>query len=316
MSDDRPASDEGLLEGPPPHPLRTLLTGLVMGAADVVPGFSGATVALIGGIYPRVVGNARAGAHVLSTIVRLRVREVLPALRALEWTFLLPVLIGALGAIFALAGVLEGLLDEQPVVMSAVFLGLVLGAAVVARRQLRAPVGAGVVAVAVLVALVTFVALGARPATLVDPSPLVIAAAGAVAICAMILPGVSGSFVLLLLGVYEPVIAAVAARDLAPLLMLLGGIVVGLAAFSTLLDWLLRRHHDLVLVVLIGIMVGSARVLWPWPSATGVGDPTLAAPGAQLVPATLAALVAFVAVVLVDRLVGRLDRVRSTGSAR
>jgi len=301
-------SEVELLEGPPPHPIRTFVTGLAMGAADVVPGFSGATVALVGGIYPRVVGNARAAAHVLSTVVRLRVREVVPALRAIEWTFLVPVLLGALAAIFALAGVLEGLLASQPIVMSAVFLGLVLGAAVVARRQLRASVGTGVVVLGVAVALVTFVVLGARPATLADPSPLVIAAAGAVAICAMILPGVSGSFVLLLLGVYEPIIAAVSARDLSTLLVLVGGIVVGLAAFSTLLNWLLRRHHDLVLVVMIGIMAGSSRVLWPWPSATGVGDPTLAAPGVQLVPATLAAGGAFVAVVLLDRLVGRADR--------
>jgi putative membrane protein len=315
VSDTRATGDVELLDGPPPHPLRTLLTGMAMGAADVVPGFSGGTVALIGGIYPRVVGNARAGAHVLSALVRLRVREVLPALRAIEWTFLVPMLLGVLGAIFALAGVLEDLLASQPIVMSAVFLGLVLGAAVVARRQLRAPVGTRAVLIGVAVALVTFVVLGARPATLVDPSPLVIAAAGAVAICAMILPGVSGSFVLLLLGVYEPIIAAVSARDLATLLVLAGGIVVGLAAFSTLLNWLLRRHHDLVLVVLIGIMVGSARVLWPWPSAAGVGDPTLAVPGVQLVPATLAALVAFAAVVLVDRLVGRLDRSRSAGAA-
>jgi putative membrane protein len=117
----------------------------------------------------------------------------------------------------------------------------------------------------------------------------------------MILPGVSGSFLLLLLGTYEPVIAAVADRDLVTIAVVATGAVTGLLAFSTLLDWLLRRAHDVVLAVLIGLMVGSSRVLWPWPSTGGVGDATLGAPAGQVGPAALAAGLAFVAVVATDR---------------
>jgi putative membrane protein len=287
-----------------PSSVRVFATGIAMGAADVVPGFSGGTVALVGGIYPRLVRSIRASAHVLSVLVRLRLREVPTAVRGVEWTFVAALLAGIMLAVFSFASALEQLLETQPVVMSALFLGLVLGAAVVARRELHAPDVARVPLVAAS-ALVTFLVLGVSPGTLVAPSPLVIAIGGAVAVCATVLPGVSGSFLLLLLGLYAPIIAAVSGRDLTTLGFLGAGIVVGLASFSTLLNWLLERHHDRVLAVLIGLMVGSVRVLWPWPAGSGVGDPALGAPDGQVVPAAIAGLVAFAAVVAVGALVER-----------
>jgi putative membrane protein len=178
----------------------------------------------------------------------------------------------------------------------------VLGAALAARHQLRDAATLRILGVVLASALVTALALGARPDVLGTPSRLVIAATAAVAVCAMILPGVSGSFLLLLLGTYEPIVTAVADRDLATLAVAVVGAAAGLLAFSTLLDWLLRRAHDVVLAVLIGLMVGSARVLWPWPSATGVGDPTLGAPQGSTLAPVAAALIALLAVVAVDHL--------------
>jgi putative membrane protein len=291
-----------------PGVVRTLLTGAAMGMADLVPGFSGGTVALVGGIYPRLVANVRASARVVSLVLRLRLRALPDALRALDWLFLVVLLAGLLGAAFALASTLEHLLETEPIVMSAVFLGLVLGAATVARHQLLGSITGRLAAAALVSAVLTAVLLGARPDALDDPSRLLLAATVAIAVCATILPGVSGSFLLLLLGTYEPVIAAVAARDGATLAVVAVGAVGGLLAFSTLLNWLLQRAHDLVLAVLIGLMVGSARVLWPWPSAAGVGDPTLAAPSGQVTAALLAMTVAFVLVVAVDRLLRRGGR--------
>jgi putative membrane protein len=288
-----------------PGTIRTLVTGAAMGAADLVPGFSGGTVALVAGVYPRLVANIRAAAHVVSLTVRLRSRSLPAALRALDWSFLLVLLGGIVGTAFLLASTLRGLLTAQPVVMSAVFLGLVLGAAVTARRQLEAPPSGRTVVIVVVTAGLTALVLGVRPDMAGDPSRLVLAATAAVAVCAMILPGVSGSFLLLLLGTYAPVIAAVADRDIATIGVVALGAVVGLLAFSTLLHWALRRAHDVVLAALIGLMVGSARVLWPWPSATGVGDPAIAAPGEQTVPAFAAGLVALLAVLVVDRLLSR-----------
>lgn len=281
---------------------------MAMGTADLVPGFSGGTVALVAGVYPRLVANIRASAHVVALVLRLRLRALPGALRAIDWAFLLVLLAGLFAAAFTLASTLGRLLETEPVVMSAVFLGLVLGAATVARHQLVGPVTARLVLLGLASAAVTAVLLGARPDALDDPSRPLLAATAAIAVCAMILPGVSGSFLLLLLGTYEPVLAAVSARDGATLLIVLVGAVAGLLAFSTLLHWLLRRAHDVVLAVLIGLMIGSARVLWPWPSASGVGDPTLGAPSGQVGVALLAMVVAFVAVVAVDLVIRRAAR--------
>ena len=291
-----------------PGSLRTLLTGVAMGMADLVPGFSGGTVALVAGIYPRLIANIRASAHVVSLALRLRLRALPDALRALDWSFLIVLLAGLIAAAFTLASMLERLLVTEPVVMSAVFLGLVLGAATVARHQLVGPITVRLAALGLISAVVTAVLLGARPDALDDPSRLLLGVTVAIAVCAMILPGVSGSFLLLALGTYEPVIAAVAARDTATLLVVLVGAVTGLLAFSTLLNWLLRRAHDVVLAVVIGLMVGSARVLWPWPSVSGVGDPALGAPAEQVGAALLAMSVAFVAVVAVDLVIRRAAR--------
>ncbi len=297
---DRPAAA-------PPGTVRTLLTGAAMGTADLVPGFSGGTVALVGGIYPRLVANIRAAAHVVALFARLRWRPLPAALAALEWTFLITLLSGIVGAAVLLASTLRGLLVAEPVVMSAVFLGLVFGAALVARHQLHAPLTVRGGVIVVLSGVITALVLGARPAVSDEPSLVLIAGTAAIAICAMILPGVSGSFLLLMLGTYEPVLAAVADRDLIIIAVAIGGAVVGLLSFSTLLHWLLRRAHDGVLAILIGLMLGSARVLWPWPSTAGVGDPTIAAPAGQVLASLLAAGVAFLAVIVVSR---RLRRAR------
>lgn len=258
----------------------TYVVGFAMGTADTVPGFSGGTVALVAGIYERLVANIRQGARALSLLARARLGDGVRALGAVEWGFLVALLAGVLSAIVALASFLEHQLEVAPVRMSALFLGLVLGATVVAVRELRTPTGRHL-AIGVGVAAATFVLLGLRATDAADPTLVFVFLAGSVAVCAMILPGVSGSFLLVLLGVYEYAIGAVSSRDLLVLAVLAAGAVVGLASFSTLLNWLLRRYHDVVLAALIGLMAGSSRVLWPWPSTGGVADPRLGAPVAD-----------------------------------
>jgi putative membrane protein len=282
----------------------TFVVGFAMGTADTVPGFSGGTVALVAGIYQRLIANVRQGARAASLLVRGQVREFLRALGVVEWVFVVTLLSGIGSAIVLLASFLERQLEAAPVTMSAVFLGLVIGATLVAVRELRAPRARHLV-IGVAVAVVTFVALGFRAAEAGEPSLLFVLLAGSIAICAMILPGVSGSFLLLLLGVYEFVIGAVSGRDLVVLAVFAVGCVLGLAAFSTVLNWALREHHDVVLAGLLGLMAGSARVLWPWPSATGVGDPTLGAPVAGDVPLVAAIVVGGIVAVAVFAAVAR-----------
>jgi len=272
----------------------TFVTGGVMGAAEVVPGFSGGTVALVAGIYERLVANVRQGARTLSLLVRARPRDAWRALLAIDWLFVLVLGVGMLTVLFSVVGPLSALLEDRPVEMSAVFIGLVLGAAVVASRRLRTPSPLHL-GVTLLAAAVTFVALGFSPGTIDQPNLLFLMFGGAVAVTAWILPGVSGSFLLLLMGLYPAVVAAAADRDLGILALFAIGCVLGLAAFSTALNWLLARAHDLVLAALIGLMVGSVRVLWPWPSEAGVGGSAeLGAPvGSEVFLAAALALTAF-----------------------
>lgn len=259
-------------------------------------------MALALGIYERLVAAIRQAASVLGRGLRLDLAGARSALRAVDWPFLVPLLAGILSAVVLLAGPLTGLLERRPVEMSAVFAGLVAGSVVVAVGDLRRRDGPRL-AVALAVATATFVVLGVRGGPATSAALPTVFLAGALAVCAMILPGVSGSFLLLMAGLYEYVLGAVHDRDVVTLTVFATGAGAGLALFATTLDWLLRRHHDTVLAALIGLMAGSLRVLWMWPADRGVGDTRLGAPVAGEVPAAVAAaVVSLVAIVTVARL--------------
>ncbi|MAT05135.1 MAG: DUF368 domain-containing protein [Acidimicrobiaceae bacterium] len=281
-----------------------------MGAADIVPGVSGGTVALVLGIYERLIRNVHAGAHVLKEALRGRFSEVGPSIRKVEWLWLVSLLAGILVAVAALSSVLERLLEEQPVRMAALFFGLVAGSIVVAWRLVRRKTWIEF-AVMLVVALALFLVLGLRSDTesdaaeVVTRSPWVFFGAGAIAICAMILPGISGSFILVMLGMYTEVLGAVNDRDFASLGAFMLGCVVGLALFSTVLNWALEHHHDVVMSAMIGLMLGSLRVLWPWPGGTDTTD--LAAPSGDVVVPILLAVGGAAVVLTVELVATRLN---------
>ncbi len=157
------------------------------------------------------------------------------------------------------------------------------------------------VVIAAIVGLGLFVALGFGEGQVRgDPSALAFFGAGVLAICAMILPGISGSLILLMLGMYAPVLAAVTDREMGTIIVFALGAVVGLALFSQLLYWLLEHHHNNVLAALIGLMAGSVRILWPWPD--GVGSAEISAPGDDLALVIAAMIIGAVAVSLIARL--------------
>jgi putative membrane protein len=252
--------------------LGNVVRGFLMGAADVVPGVSGGTVALVLGIYRRLISSVRDGAKVLGRAIKLDFSGARSAFLSVEWRLIAPLLIGILIAVATLSGVIEHLLENSPVQMAGLFLGLVAGSVVVAWgllevRDLRRWI------VLVIVAIITFVLLGARGGTsddtvsqVADPALWAFFIAGAIAICAMILPGISGSFLLVTMGMYGPVLSAVSDRDLVIVIVFGLGCVLGLALFSQLLHWALVEHEPTVMAGLIGLMIGSIRVLWPWPS--------------------------------------------------
>lgn len=282
--------------------LGTVARGYAMGAADVVPGVSGGTVALVLGIYERLVSNIHTGAEALGRMVRLDGRGTVERIRAVEWRFLVPLLVGIGAAVLSLAHLIGTALDDHPVPMSALFFGLVSASAIVAWRMLDHPDGRRVL-IMLAVAVIAFFALGIGVDERTDASLPVVFLAGAIAVCAMILPGVSGSFLLLTMGMYELVIDAVNERDLVFLGVFVLGCVVGLALFSTGLNWALEHHRDTVLAGLTGLMVGSLRVLWPWPE--GTEETALAAPGEQWGLALAIAVLAFSAVLVVAEMAQR-----------
>ncbi len=249
-------------------------------------------MALVTGIYGRLVASVGAGASGVGRLLRGNPAGAGRAFGRIDWRFLAPVAAGAVISVASLASVVESLLREYPVRTAAVFFGLIAGAIVVAWRLIRTPALAHV-AVAATLGAAAFVLFGLRGAAVDDPEWYVFAGAGALAICAFILPGVSGSFLLLAIGMYQHVLGTVTDLRIGALLSFAAGAAVGLGVFSRFLEWLLGRYHDLVVAAMIGLMIGSFRILWPWPSGLGDEDGTgatiLGAPGPDIVvPVALA----------------------------
>jgi len=249
--------------------LATALRGFCMGMADIVPGVSGGTVALVFGIYERLLLNVRMGAKALGSLAKLDIAGFKERFMSVEWVFIVPLAVGIGVALAALSSTIEGLLKDRPEEMAGLFFGLVVGSIVVAWGLVRERSSTNVT-VMLAVGAICFYLLGFQSAPSLNPPLWAFFGAGAIAICAMILPGISGSFLLLMMGMYATVLKAVHSVDVAPLIVFGIGAVLGLALFSTGLGWLLERYHDAVLAVLIGLMIGSFRVLWPWPNGVGI----------------------------------------------
>lgn len=282
--------------------IRSLVGGFLMGTADLVPGVSGGTIALVLGIYQRLVASIRRGSSAIGSVLRLDWGEAKANLTKVEWSLLFPLLAGILTAVVLLASFLEHQLATRPIILAAAFFGLVIGSVLVAWRMIDNPRLTHLV-IATGVGLALFAALGVGGSgEAVSPGLLVFFASGALAVCAMILPGISGSLILVLVGMYAAALSAVTARDWASILALGSGAVVGLGLFSQVLHWALTRHHDTVVASMVGLMLGSLRVLWPWPE--GVESAALGLPGSDWPWALIASAVGFVAVSIISRLAG------------
>ena len=283
-----------------------------MGAADIVPGVSGGTVALVLGIYDRLINNVRLGARGLKQLLTGDISSFKETLVRIEWVWLISLLVGIFVAVAALSSVLEQLLDDEPVKMSALFIGLVVGTIYVAIRMLDR-IDATTVAIMLGVGVALFLLLGLKSDTVVADdaaevvtrSPLIFFLVGAIAICAMILPGISGSFLLVMMGMYTEVLGAVNDRDVVSLGAFVVGAVLGLALFSTLLHWLLDRYHNWVIAAMVGLMLGSTRVLWPWPN--GTNTTMLSAPADDVAFPLLLAAIGVVVVIAVEMLSTKLS---------
>jgi putative membrane protein len=231
-----------------------------MGAADVVPGVSGGTMAFILGIYEELLESIKSfNFKFLRKLGALKVRE---AFATVSWRFLIALGIGIGMAIISLARLLAWLLQNQPVMIWSFFFGLILASVFVILGKLKKWSWPAVIAF-ILGAILTYHLVGMVPLE-TPQAPWFLILCGALAICAMILPGISGSLILVLMGKYEFVLHALNSRDILPLLLVILGAIAGLLSFVRLLSWFLRKYRDLTIAFLSGLMVGSLRKVWPW----------------------------------------------------
>ena len=236
------------------------LKGIAMGAADVIPGVSGGTIAFISGIYEELLDSIKSVN--LSSLKLLLSGRFADFWKALNGTFLLSLLSGIAISIISLAKGLKYLLDHHPILVWSFFFGLVVASAIYVARTITkwniATILAGIagIIIAYLITIIT-------PAE-ANTTYWFIFLSGAIAICAMILPGISGSFILVLLGMYKFILESVSEFKILVIATFLSGAAIGIVSFSNILSWLLKKYHNVTISLLSGFMVGSLNKVWPW----------------------------------------------------
>ncbi len=236
------------------------LRGIAMGAADLVPGVSGGTIALITGIYDELLES-------ISAIHPRMVVEIFRGEWKSTWTaingnFLLVLAMGIGTSVIGLSSLLHRLLQEHNTLLYCFFFGLVFASIPFVGREIKSRNFQA--ALAFILGTAVAFGISSMPVAQNEPSSLFLFGAGALAACAMILPGISGSFILLLLGAYAAVIGAVKSFDLVRIAVIASGVITGLLLFSKLLKWTLERHYNVLIALLTGFLFGSLRAIWPW----------------------------------------------------
>ncbi len=237
------------------------LKGMSMGAADVVPGVSGGTIAFISGIYEELLNSISSFNFGLIKVFK---KEGIKAVwEKVNGNFLAALFVGIFISIISLAKLIESLLENHPVLIWSFFFGLVLASIIYVGKQIT-KWNIGSMVLLILGALIAYYITTLNPMVSENSSPWFLFLAGMIAICAMILPGISGSFILVLLGAYKPVLNAVNNRDVTSVIIFMVGAVVGLLSFSKILKWLFANYKNYTLAVLTGFIIGSLNKIWPW----------------------------------------------------
>ena len=280
--------------------------GFAMGAANVIPGVSGGTIALLTGIFNELIGalNALLTPKAWKLLFKGNFREFWEYIHG---TFLLWLGAGVVASVFSLAKLMEYVLSHHPVQTWAFFFGLILVSAVFMLADLKGKKAMDVLWLAIGAAMGAAICL-LSPSTTPD-APWFIAICGAIAICTMILPGISGSFILVLLGKYDYIMGAVSNLDIPVLAVFAVGCVVGIVAFSKILHWLIAHFEKQTLLVLIGFTVGSLVKVWPWAdkAAFQAANALTGCPEGELhiLSAVICALVAAASVIVLEVLAHR-----------
>ena len=271
------------------------LRGALIGLAELVPGVSGGTIALVTGIYEHILEEANRFLDAIKNLFKDRHAAKL-TFKRVDWLLLIPLAVGMLTAVVTMAGVMESFVTDQPIISRALFFGMVIISIAVPlqmthKDQVRDKIWF-YLPLFLLGALATFFLTGVTSAPQDNPNYLVVFLAAAVAVCALVLPGVSGSFFLLAVGLYSATMGAIHDRNVAYIGVFALGAITGIVLFVRLLEKLLNDHRNITLVIMAGLMLGSLRALWPWQD----GQANLLAPGEQLPAAIGLAIVGAVGV--------------------
>ena len=235
--------------------------GMAMGAADVVPGVSGGTIAFISGIYEELLGSI---SNVNLKLFKTLKKEGLKAAwKQVNGNFLLSLFLGIFISVVTLAKAIKYLLENEPILLWSFFFGLVLASIIYVAKQITKW---NFISVLLLLfsSFLAYYVTTLNPLVNENSSLLFLFLAGAIAICAMILPGISGAFILVLLGAYKTILTAVDDRDLKTIATVGLGAIVGLLSFSKILKWLFSNYKNYTLAALTGFIIGSLNKIWPW----------------------------------------------------
>lgn len=236
------------------------LKGIAMGAADIVPGVSGGSIALIAGIYQTLLESINS--FNLENLILLKKLEFKKFYKAVNGTFLASLLLGILTSIIVLSRLITYLMEVHPIPLWSFFCGLILISAFLILKDIKRWHLGVILAVLIGTAIAWWVTN--LPPTSSPDTKWFIFVSGAIAICAMILPGISGSFILLILGKYEVILKALSDWDIFTLGIFASGCIVGILSFSRVVSYLLRKFHSATIGLLSGFMLGSVNELWPW----------------------------------------------------
>jgi len=240
--------------------INNIIFGFLMGTANIIPGVSGGTIALMLGIYQSLIDSLKSfDKELIHLLMSLRFKKALEHIQA---SFLLPLLTGVLIAIFSLSKVLSYLLDNYQVWVFSFFFGLILASVPVIAKHVR-PWNRISISLGILTATIMYLLIGLVPVRTPE-SYWFLFFSGALAICTMILPGISGSFVLVLIGKYQFILEAIKNLDFVPLGVVALGCIVGLLSFVKILSWLMNKYPNPTMAVLTGLVLGSVRKIWPW----------------------------------------------------
>jgi putative membrane protein len=237
------------------------LKGMAMGAADVVPGVSGGTIAFISGIYEELLNSI--SSFNFSLINVFKNEGFKSVWIKVNGNFLVSLFVGILISVLSLAKLIESMLENHPIVIWSFFFGLVLASIIYIGKQITKWTKGSVLCL-ILGAILAFYITTLNPMVSANSSPWFLFLVGMIAICAMILPGISGSFILVLLGAYKPVLNALNTKDFVSIIIFLVGAILGLLSFSRILKWLFSTYKNYTLATLTGFIIGSLNKIWPW----------------------------------------------------